>query len=126
MFNYYERKGPVKDRRPIPTISFTHDGRTPKEIAELAEADVGAIQNGKCPVLEIQKFWVIYNELESYEFEVDLYDPWANKTEVAGTNSNYTSGESWRGINFDPISFAVPIRIFKLDLDELKKDMLWF
>jgi UDP-N-acetyl-D-galactosamine dehydrogenase len=75
-----------------------------------------------CPDIRNTKAIDIYNELKTYNLNVDIYDPWASPNEVRH-EYGITSYNKLPDIKYDAVILAVAHKTFEsLPLDHIKKD----
>lgn len=83
---------------------------------------LGVTFKENCPDVRNSKVLDIYKELKDYGIEVEVYDPWANKTEVQ-KEFGITLLDNLKENQYDSIIIAVSHKEFlMMDLDELKKN----
>ena len=75
-----------------------------------------------CPDIRNTKAIDIYHELREYDMDIDVYDPWANPTEVKHEYNIKTITEYPEGNGYEAIILAVAHNEFmKIDLHEHKE-----
>lgn len=77
-----------------------------------------------CPDIRNSKVIDVYNELKTYNLDIDVYDPWANKDEVKEEyNIELTQFSEVEKTNYDTIILAVAHKEFlELNYQQLKKE----
>lgn len=76
-----------------------------------------------CPDIRNTKVVDVYRELKEYGVDVDIYDPWADATEVMHEYSLTCHPELVEGSKYDAIIVTVAHNEFlKLDINKLKND----
>lgn len=84
---------------------------------------LGVTFKENCPDVRNTKVIDIYNELRDYGVNVDIYDPWASKEEVAHEYGVDILDTLIEGKKYDSIIIAVSHNEFlQMNLDELKKE----
>jgi UDP-N-acetyl-D-galactosamine dehydrogenase len=84
---------------------------------------LGVTFKENCPDVRNTKVIDIYNELRDYEIDVDIFDPWANKSEVEHEYGVSILEELPADKKYDSIIIAVSHNEFiSIDLDKLKKE----
>jgi UDP-N-acetyl-D-galactosamine dehydrogenase len=94
-------------------------------IAKACVLILGFTFKENCPDVRNTKVVDIYNELKSFNIDIEIFDPWAKPDEVLHEYNIKTSNElsSIRGNKFEGIILAVGHNEFlDLDLEDLKKD----